>query len=88
MTLLHPLESGLQLGSICMAGISQSIGRIAKRYYTHNINGKKKVTAMSKLLLKIRHKQILLRQLLLLRADGLDKVLHNFLVILLKSAKC
>jgi hypothetical protein len=24
------------------------------------------------------------RQLLLLRADGLDKVLHNFLVILLK----
>jgi predicted membrane chloride channel (bestrophin family) len=27
------------------------------------------------------------RQLLLLRADGLDKVLHNFLIILLKSAK-
>jgi hypothetical protein len=35
--------------------------------------------------LQICHKQIFLRQLLLLRADGLDKFLHNFLIILLKE---
>jgi hypothetical protein len=31
MTLLNPLESGLQFGSICMAEILQSIGQIAKK---------------------------------------------------------
>jgi hypothetical protein len=46
---------------------------------------KKEVTTASKLFLQICHKHALFRQLLLLRADGLDKVLHNFLVILLKS---
>jgi hypothetical protein len=39
---------------------------------------------MGKLFLQIRHKHAFLRQLLLLQADGLDWVLHNFLVILLK----
>jgi hypothetical protein len=39
---------------------------------------------MRKLLLQFRHKSIFLRQLLLLQADGLDKVLHDFLVILLR----
>jgi hypothetical protein len=58
MALLHPLESGLQLGSICMAEILQIIGQKAKRYYTCNIKWQKKVTATSKLLLQIRHKQI------------------------------
>jgi hypothetical protein len=42
---------------------------------------------MSKLLLQFRHKRIFLRQLLLLRADGLDQVLYDFLVIPLKFAK-
>jgi hypothetical protein len=36
----------------------------------------------------IRHQHILLRQLLLLRADGLDQILNNFLVILLTVTKC
>jgi hypothetical protein len=40
---------------------------------------------MSELLLQIRHEHIFLCQLLLLRADGLDKLLHYFLVILLKE---
>jgi hypothetical protein len=44
----------------------------------------KKVTAMRELFLQIRHEQIFLRPLLLLRADGLDQILHNLFVILLK----
>jgi hypothetical protein len=43
VTLLHPLKSGLQLGNICMAEILQSIGRIARRYYTCDMNGKRKL---------------------------------------------
>jgi hypothetical protein len=43
MTLLHPLKSRLQLGSIYMAEMLQSIGQIATRYYTCDINGKRKL---------------------------------------------
>jgi hypothetical protein len=36
------------------------------------------------MLLQVRHRSALFRQLLLLQADNLDQVLHNFLVILAK----
>jgi hypothetical protein len=46
----------------------------------------KKITAILELLLQICHERTLFRQLLLLllRADDLDQVFHNFLVILIK----
>jgi hypothetical protein len=73
MTLLHPLKSRLQLGSICMAEILQKHWSNSKKVLYLQYEWQKKVTAMSKLLLQFRHKCIILRQLLL--------------VILLKSAK-
>jgi hypothetical protein len=42
-----------------------------------------KVTAILELLLQVRHERTLFRQLLLLRADDLDQVLHEFLVIVI-----
>jgi hypothetical protein len=81
MTLSLPLESGLQLGSICMAEAIIAWSAIAK---VLNLPKVKKITAIRELLVKIHHEQTLVCQLLLLQANDLDQVLHNFLVILLK----
>jgi hypothetical protein len=51
---------------------------------TSTCQRQKKITAILELLLQVRHKSALFCQLLLLRADDLDQVLHNFLVILAK----
>jgi hypothetical protein len=42
---------------------------------------------MLQLPLQIRYKHVLFCQLLLLRADGLDKIFNNFFVILLRFTK-
>jgi hypothetical protein len=61
----------------------QSIDRLAQMY-KKLAKRATKVTAILELLLQIRHKRTLFCQLLLLRADDLDQVLHDLLVILVK----